>query len=347
MEEISNNKKFVCSVGIYTNTNITPTDEEDIELSSYRGNAIGVETPNCPTCSKKMKTMLHLHCPTDDHPTRHVSIFYCSDHSQFKAISSIIHQKELIQSNTVNSSITSLNNNINNSNNNTNMFSLNFNTPSSNQQMSFGNEFSFGTSSNSMISNNSTNSFNSMNSTNQINSSSTEGGFGLMDLDMTTLASMVTTSAPKKETKKKVTKSAFLGRWIEWYEEYKTVKEFDIKELSKIEEYKTDEINEEDEFESVDDKQWEKYIKSMNENPKQIVRYGGDPLLITDENCGKENVKMCCTKCGEEVLYEMQVLSSIISVMKDVPEFGSLLIFGCENCVDNVECHIVVLDPID
>ena len=167
---------------------------------------------------------------------------------------------------------------------------------------------------------------------------------------MSTLQTMVSSSStkPKKETKKKVSKQQFLGKWIEWYEEFKIVKEFDEKELMKIEQYKTEgEINEDDEFENVDDKQWDKYIQSMNDNPKQIVRYGGDPLMITDSNVGKENISVKCKCCGQDVIYEMQILSSIVSVIKDVPDFGSLLVFGCDQCVDNVECHIVVLDPID
>ena len=141
----------------------------------------------------------------------------------------------------------------------------------------------------------------------------------------------------------------FCGKWIEWYDEFKIVKEFDESELEKLKEYRTEgEINEDDEFEDgTDDKHWDKYIESMNSNPKQIVRYGGKPLMINDSNIGKEMIDVVCPHCQNPLYYEMQVLSSIISLMKDIPEFGSLLIYTCEECVEFAEGYILVLNSTD
>ncbi|BFU25228.1 programmed cell death protein 2 domain containing protein [Entamoeba histolytica HM-1:IMSS-B] len=268
------NKKYVCSVGYYTNRGVSKVDEENVELSSYNGKCLNTKYPKCCECNQEMKPMLYLHCPIEEDQTRHMSIFYCPHHLCFRAFSSIQPKQEIIKK----------------------------------------------------------------------EEKTQDEGFSLIDIDDSTFASLIA-SQPKKEVKKKKLENC-CGKWIEWYEEYKTIKEFNDSELEKIKEFKSvEEENSEDEFESVSDPQWEKFITSMNENPKQIVRYGGEPLLINESNKKKQEEVHKCSICGNELLYEFEILPSIISLIKDIPEFGALLVYSCEHCFNGTESNIIIFEP--
>ncbi|KAL7722598.1 Programmed cell death protein 2 C-terminal domain-containing protein [Entamoeba marina] len=178
-------------------------------------------------------------------------------------------------------------------------------------------------------------------------------GFSFMDdVDDSLLTQLVSKPEPKQKPKPKSKpkqKEKGNGKWVEWYDEYKEHnKETDPSDLELLKEYHDDEFSGEDVFEEGnDDPQWTKFIKSMNKNPSQIIRQGGNPLLISSQNIGKDECNEKCSKCGEPLSYELQILPSLVSVMRTIPDFSTLLVFSCDKCYGETIAKVVKLDPVD
>ena len=156
------------------------------------------------------------------------------------------------------------------------------------------------------------------------------------DVDAELLAELA--SAPAASPKKPAAKTG--GKWIGWYDEV-------VEHADDVAGLQIEEGDDDEEEETVEDRQWFKLLKSMSRNPKQVVRYGGRPLLISDRNAERCGCAERCGKCNGALRFEFEVLSSVIFVMGgNVPEFGALLVFTCPSCCDCEGC-VVVLDGVD
>ncbi|XP_060877777.1 programmed cell death protein 2-like [Metopolophium dirhodum] len=87
------------------------------------------------------------------------------------------------------------------------------------------------------------------------------------------------------------------------------------------------------------DKLFETFASMIRKNPGQILRYcrtGGKPLFLYEESEPNE-----CTNCQGKLLFELQILPSLITYLKLICgddhlgsghlEFGTALIYTCEN----------------
>ncbi|ELP90523.1 hypothetical protein EIN_018820 [Entamoeba invadens IP1] len=301
-------REYICTVGAFTKQGVKKSDEDDKELSSYSGRAVDIEAPLCDKCKKTMKTMLYLHCPTDVLQNRHVAVFYCPTHATYKAFSNPCKR---------------------------------FDSPQLDKQVEKIEKtkdeetskvgFSFGLGDSST-------------------QTTTGFGFEMCDLDDKALHTLVisqTKTPSKKSTQKKdkQEKERVCGKWIEWYDEYSTKSEFNENELEKLKTFKkeVDDLGGEDSFEEVEDKEWDVFTESMLNNPKQIIRYGGEPLIVNKCYKGLEISTTKCPHCGHLLNFEFQVLPSIISLMRDIPEFDSLFVFSCDHCERSSKSEVVVL----
>ena len=179
-------------------------------------------------------------------------------------------------------------------------------------------------------------------------------GFGFIsnfdDIDLNALVNasvaQPTQSAPSKAKKEKKDKDVVDKdmKWINLYDEMKEVKECnEEEETKKIKSYNVEDAGEDD-YEKSKNHDWDKFIKSMSNNPNQILRMYGDILYIDESN--RTLCSECkCKRCNSTMEFELQVLPSLLSVVKNLPEFGSFVLLSCPQCGD--ECEVVQFPSYD
>eukprot|EP01113_Clastostelium_recurvatum_P007203 TRINITY_DN13342_c0_g2_i1.p1 TRINITY_DN13342_c0_g2~~TRINITY_DN13342_c0_g2_i1.p1 ORF type:complete len:425 (-),score=79.63 TRINITY_DN13342_c0_g2_i1:66-1340(-) len=128
-----------------------------------------------------------------------------------------------------------------------------------------------------------------------------------------------------------------------------------------------------EEYEYVEDRTFHRFCKRINWSPEQCLRYcfGGQPLLASDvegtpkeilrigEGKAKERAMAAlllarvppCQHCGAKRVYEMQLLSTLLSSLqvKDGPphqmDFATVLVYACSaSCIvsEAVEEYVVI-----
>jgi len=114
-----------------------------------------------------------------------------------------------------------------------------------------------------------------------------------------------------------------------------------IKKYLKNEGYNKEEYSGEAYEKTGGDKDFRNYLKQIQKNPGQILRYLDDePLLIHKENIQVPN----CEYCGSERVFEFQLLSTIIYLLEPRDnkstnnlDFSNVCVYTCRKCCNPTE----------